>query len=312
MQLRRNSVVPLYRQMEAALLQRIEAGELRPGERLPPESELARQWQVNRLTVRQAIGELARAGRVTVRRGAGTYVVEPPLLVAVDLPQLPTTEAEAASSELLAAQGQQLHEVVIHIGGDGRPAAVEALGVSDLTRIDTVTESPVGTWQISSYWVPRDRFPTLTAAVIGSASVYRTYASSTGRGCAIAGRRSWRRPPPARTPKCSTSRPRSHHAPRGAQRRRFGPTHPVPQQAHAGRPNQVRPTLRHHVVIAAANAWTIVSGREVLSERSALSARRVEVHGVVHLTGQVSEPNGHRAGGAVDGDLAEELVAGGR
>jgi GntR family transcriptional regulator len=188
MQLRRNSVVPLYRQMEAALLQRIESGELRPGERLPPESELARRWQVNRLTVRQAIGELARAGRVTVRRGAGTYVVEPPLLVAVDLPQLPTTEAEAASSELLAAQGQQLHEVVIHVGGDGHPAAVEALGVSDLTRIDTVTESPVGTWQISSYWVPRDRFPTLTVAAVGTASVYRTLREQYG----VRLRYSWR------------------------------------------------------------------------------------------------------------------------
>ncbi|OLT22949.1 hypothetical protein BJF78_32570 [Pseudonocardia sp. CNS-139] len=69
MQLRRHSAVPLYRQMEAALLERIDSGDLRPGERLPTETELAAQWKVNRLTVRQAIGELARAGRVVVRAG---------------------------------------------------------------------------------------------------------------------------------------------------------------------------------------------------------------------------------------------------
>lgn len=127
MQLRRHSAVPLYRQMEAALLERMDSGDLRPGERLPAETELARQWKVNRLTVRQAIGELARAGRVTARRGAGTYVAHPPLLVEVDLPPLPMTEAVTSGSEALAAQGQQLHEAVTAVVADELRAAAEAL-----------------------------------------------------------------------------------------------------------------------------------------------------------------------------------------
>jgi DNA-binding GntR family transcriptional regulator len=176
MQLRRHSTVPLYRQMEATFLQRMNSGDLRPGERLPTETELARQWNVNRLTVRQAIGELARAGRVTVRRGAGTYVAEPPLRVEVDLPPLPTTEAEISSSEAFAAQGRQLHEVVTAVLADDLPATAEKLGFREAgtTRIDTVTADADTPWMVSSYWLDGARFPGIAEIAAGDAPVYQT------------------------------------------------------------------------------------------------------------------------------------------
>lgn len=57
---------------------RIESGELRPGDRLPSEAELAARWQVCRMTVHRAMQELQRQGHVTRRRGAGTVVAAPP------------------------------------------------------------------------------------------------------------------------------------------------------------------------------------------------------------------------------------------
>jgi DNA-binding FadR family transcriptional regulator len=50
-------------------------GEIKPGERLPPERSLAAQLGVNRVTVRGALKRLAASGLVTVRQGQG-YTVQ--------------------------------------------------------------------------------------------------------------------------------------------------------------------------------------------------------------------------------------------
>jgi DNA-binding FadR family transcriptional regulator len=47
-------LAPAYRQVAATITARIVSRTLREGERLPPETELARQLGVNRSTVREA------------------------------------------------------------------------------------------------------------------------------------------------------------------------------------------------------------------------------------------------------------------
>jgi GntR family transcriptional repressor for pyruvate dehydrogenase complex len=58
------------------LREMIHTGELRPGDRLPPERDLARLFGVSRPTLRAAIGSLAAVGVLQARRGVGTFVVE--------------------------------------------------------------------------------------------------------------------------------------------------------------------------------------------------------------------------------------------
>ena len=53
---------------------RIRAGALLPGDRLPPERQLARELAVSRTSVRQALQALAERGVVESRQGDGTYV----------------------------------------------------------------------------------------------------------------------------------------------------------------------------------------------------------------------------------------------
>ncbi|MBU8817954.1 MULTISPECIES: FadR/GntR family transcriptional regulator [Mycolicibacterium] len=57
---------------------RIRAGELGPGDRLPPERDLAKQMGVGRVSVREALRLLQAGGYVEVRRGAtgGTFVTQ--------------------------------------------------------------------------------------------------------------------------------------------------------------------------------------------------------------------------------------------
>jgi GntR family transcriptional repressor for pyruvate dehydrogenase complex len=58
----------------ASLERRILEGSLKPGDRLPPERELATEFGVSRPSLREAIQKLASKGMVQSRQGGGTYV----------------------------------------------------------------------------------------------------------------------------------------------------------------------------------------------------------------------------------------------
>ena len=67
----------LYQEVQERLLQRINAGEIRPGEQLPSERELMEFYGVGRVAVREALQELARSGIVEISHGERARVVVP-------------------------------------------------------------------------------------------------------------------------------------------------------------------------------------------------------------------------------------------
>jgi DNA-binding FadR family transcriptional regulator len=69
---------PAYRKVAEALMERILDRTLRHGDRLPSETELARQFGVNRSTVREAVRELQGNGLLGRRRGSKLLVVTRP------------------------------------------------------------------------------------------------------------------------------------------------------------------------------------------------------------------------------------------
>ena len=68
-----------FREIRDTLVERIRAGQLRAGEFLPSEIELAAEFGVARATVSRALGDLAEAGVVERRRRAGTRVALAPV-----------------------------------------------------------------------------------------------------------------------------------------------------------------------------------------------------------------------------------------
>lgn len=60
----------ILQQLENMILE----GSLAPGEKLPPERELAKQFEVSRPSLREAIQKLEAKGLVTRRQGGGTFV----------------------------------------------------------------------------------------------------------------------------------------------------------------------------------------------------------------------------------------------
>jgi len=84
----RRSPVPLYYQLSQQLENAIQSGELKPGDRVDTEVELAARYGLSRPTVRQAIQELVTKGLLVRRRGVGTQVVNAHLRRPVELTSL--------------------------------------------------------------------------------------------------------------------------------------------------------------------------------------------------------------------------------
>jgi GntR family transcriptional regulator len=73
-----NADLPLYVQLADLFRQRIARGVWREGQKLPSLEQLVAEFEVARVTVRQAIDRLARDGLVSPQRGRGTFVTGAP------------------------------------------------------------------------------------------------------------------------------------------------------------------------------------------------------------------------------------------
>lgn len=75
--LTRRSSRTLAEEAVEALAAPIHAGQLKPGDKLPTESEIVQQLGVSRTVVREAISRLQASGLVETRHGIGTFVSQP-------------------------------------------------------------------------------------------------------------------------------------------------------------------------------------------------------------------------------------------
>src|SRR5579884_2346889 len=117
--------LPRYQQIREVLAQQIRAGSLKPGDQLPSEDELRREFHVTRMTVRQAIAGLVSEGLVYRRHGKGTFVADPK--VARRFARL------TGFSEDVSARGQTPGARILAIQKTTPPdEAAQALGLESL------------------------------------------------------------------------------------------------------------------------------------------------------------------------------------
>lgn len=119
---------PGYETVAELVLAKIAKQQLKPGDRLPTERELASEFSVGRATVREAVKMLTAMGRLTVRKGAGISVAAPSeasglavltgfqptngdqVRMLIDYRRL--IEGEAARCAALNAKPQEVREIV--------------------------------------------------------------------------------------------------------------------------------------------------------------------------------------------------------
>lgn len=98
-----------YQEIKQALEMDVQTGKYKIGERLPPEYELARYFGVSRVTIRAAIKLLVNEGKLLVKHGIGTFVVN-------QLPVIPSSleKLESIGSMIRLAgleEGERQEEV---------------------------------------------------------------------------------------------------------------------------------------------------------------------------------------------------------
>ncbi len=116
--------VALYMQIRERIREQIAGGALKPGEKLPPEEELANQLGVSRMTMRRGIQDLIDEGALYRRRGVGTFVAQRHIdrdhnrLVSYlesaaqegFVPQIEVLSCEVVGATLIVARGLKLRE----------------------------------------------------------------------------------------------------------------------------------------------------------------------------------------------------------
>ena len=116
---------------EAALRERLAPGRARPGDRLPPEKQLAEAVGVSRGTLRLALERLESNGEIVRRQGSGTFVGR----VALGAAFSEGLEVLESYASLARRQGKRLTVRNLQVEQARTPGYVaEALGVRRGTR----------------------------------------------------------------------------------------------------------------------------------------------------------------------------------
>lgn len=133
----------LVEQTRNRLLADLRDGVFGAGSRLPSELEMAKRYQVSRLTIREAVGGLVESGFVTRRQGSGTYVTGMP-------PRRHTLDNSVSYTAMILDAGLRPGRIVLNNNVVPATAAdAERLDVGEdeplmcLERIRTADERPV-------------------------------------------------------------------------------------------------------------------------------------------------------------------------
>lgn len=147
---------PLYERVRQAIAASIDDGTYVPGDKLPSEARLAEDLGVNRLTIRRALEDLARAGVVESRQGSGTYVSAP--ITRLPLSQSLSTDSLVASiTAQISEHGHEYEDVLLRASKVAMPPpTLIDLPPGPLWRVDNALVVDGTAWMWSSSWFPRE------------------------------------------------------------------------------------------------------------------------------------------------------------
>jgi GntR family transcriptional regulator len=141
--LNRDLPIPLYHQLKTVILHEIETGRWKPDEQLPTEEQLSVRFHVSKITVRQALRELANLGWVRREQGRGTFVQK---LALEEGPRKLTSFTDEMRLHGFAAASQVLDKSVVAAPADvaGHLRIVVAEPVFCLRRLRMADGVPMG------------------------------------------------------------------------------------------------------------------------------------------------------------------------
>lgn len=168
----RESAIPLYQQIKQSLLHDIQSGVLEIDARLPSERKLTKEYDVSRITVRQALTDLVQEGYLYTKPAKGFYVAEQTqpyelnvLLsfssAARERGLVPTSKI--LESSIISATSALSRQLLIGLGSE----------VASLVRLRLIDDLPV---RIEHVWLPHGKCPGVLESDLAGGSLYAVLA----------------------------------------------------------------------------------------------------------------------------------------
>ncbi len=163
---RRRNGMPAYQKIQRTIRQRIEAKQLRPGDAVSSERELAKIHDVSLMTARHALAGLEREGIVERRRGAGTFVAPP----RIQFNKLMSYTEQMASRGLPPSSKVITAKIV-----EDEPEISARLGLgatSHMVKIERVRLTAEEPFALETCYLPATDFAELVHAPLGRGSLF--------------------------------------------------------------------------------------------------------------------------------------------
>jgi GntR family transcriptional regulator len=163
-----NGQPPAYKRIQNVIRKQIESAQLKPGDSVASERELARTHDVSLMTARHALAGLEHEGLVERRRGAGTFVAAPK----IQFNKL-MSYTEHMSSRGLTPRSRVLVSRIV----DQDPEIAARLGLpsnSALLKIERLRLTGDEPFALETCYLPAKEFSELAKASLGRNSLFAT------------------------------------------------------------------------------------------------------------------------------------------
>jgi GntR family transcriptional regulator len=157
---------PAYQRIQKAIRQRIEGGQLKSGDMVASERELARLHKVSLMTARHALAGLEREGIVERRRGSGTFVAPP----RIHFNKL-MSYTEQMLARGLAAFSKVITSKIVE-DEDEIAGRLSLPSGSKLIKIERVRHTSDEPFAVETCYLPADRFSGLVREPLTKSSLF--------------------------------------------------------------------------------------------------------------------------------------------
>jgi GntR family transcriptional regulator len=168
--------VPLHHQVYLDLRSSLDAGRWGPGAQLPTERDLARHYGCSLITIRRALDELVREGRIERTRGRGTFVTHPRLDRDI--------ASRASFAEEMRQRGLDPDTRLVTSRPEAAPtpvaAALELEPGSPTLYLERLRLAGGEPYLLEQVHLPAERFPGLLASDLEQRSLYELLSTRYG------------------------------------------------------------------------------------------------------------------------------------
>jgi GntR family transcriptional regulator len=157
---------PAYKRIQLAIRKKIEAGQLKTGDAVDSERELARIHKVSLMTARHALASLEREGIVERKRGSGTFVAPPK----IHFNKLMSYTEQMASRGLSAGSRLLCNTIV-----DNEPEIAARLALppnSRMVKIERIRHAAGEPFAVEACYLSADDFGSLTRVQLERVSLF--------------------------------------------------------------------------------------------------------------------------------------------